>query len=376
MNQVAVVHTGAITAMGDDLEALWQGLLDRESAITTATRFATDNYISSCAALINDLVPDSKKAMVFQLADRVMEQLPPLPRDTLVLTASTKGGIDVLETARRGTETSKEQLIISSLPGYIARRLGLAHQGINISAACTSSTIALAKAAAFIASGRASSVLVCAVDIISEFVFSGFSALKAMSSTPARPFDSKRDGLTLGDGAAALVLFSEEKMKKEGIEEKALITGWGIANDATHITAPARNGCGLKRAVSHALAMAGIPPDRIGAVSTHGTGTVYNDAMELTALHSLCGSQGLAAGSVKGAIGHTLGACGGIEAALGIRMLDHQVVPGTPGFTSPETGAGSMISSRHQPFDSDHLLTTNSGFGGINGALVLQKRRR
>ncbi|MFO7749623.1 MAG: beta-ketoacyl synthase N-terminal-like domain-containing protein, partial [Desulfobacteraceae bacterium] len=166
MNQVVVTHTGAVTAMGDDLETLWQGLVDKQTAITTATRFATDNYISSCAALINDLVPGSKTAMVFQLAEMLMEQLPPLPRETLVLTASTKGGIEALEAARRKTEISKEQLIISSLPDYITRRLGLVHQGINISAACTSSTIALAKAASFIASGRCSSVLVLAVDII------------------------------------------------------------------------------------------------------------------------------------------------------------------------------------------------------------------
>ncbi len=136
--------------------------------------------------------------------------------------------------------------------------LGLKKAGINISASCASSTIAIAQGSSLIASGQADAVLVCCADIVTEFTFSGFSSLKIVSPVPCRPFDKDRSGLTLGDGAAALLLMSDERARKEGRKCMATIKGWGIANDAFHITSPAQDGSGLASAIERALARGGL----------------------------------------------------------------------------------------------------------------------
>jgi 3-oxoacyl-[acyl-carrier-protein] synthase II len=294
-----------------------------------------------------------------------------VPADSLLLTATTKAGIDALERLRRGEPADPAQLLPEPLQQAIRSRYGLADGGLNLNAACASSTLALARAAALIASGAAGAVLVCCLDLVSEFVFSGFAALQALSPEPSRPFDRRRHGLTLGEGGAALLLMAEGRARREGRRPLATVAGWGVANDAHHVTAPSRDGCGLIQAVRQALERAALPPAAVAAVSAHGTGTVYNDAMELTAFAAIFGERRLPIHSVKGAIGHTLGAAGGIEAALGARMLAAQLVPPTVGCGEPEAAAAGQVSERAVPFAGEWLLTTNSGFGGINAALLL-----
>ncbi|NNL77909.1 MAG: hypothetical protein HKO68_16380 [Desulfobacterales bacterium] len=249
----------------------------------------------------------------------------------------------------------------------------LTKTGININAACASSTIAVARGAAMISSGRANSVLVCCIDIITEFIFSGFSSLKALSPFPCRPFDRSRNGLTPGEGAAAILLMSEARVKKEKRFPLGKILGWGMANDATHITAPARDACGLIMAIGQALKSANLKEHDIAAISAHGTGTVYNDLMELTAFKQVFGDRRVPTYSVKGSIGHTMGAAGGIEVALGLKALSAGIVPPTVGFSDPEEGAKEFLSSEPVKITGDYLLTTNSGFGGINAAVLLAK---
>ncbi|MBU4318761.1 MAG: beta-ketoacyl-[acyl-carrier-protein] synthase family protein [Proteobacteria bacterium] len=371
MNGVYITQVKAITALGPDLDALYEGLLKNRTGIREVTRFDTKNYISPYAALIGELDPKNSSSLIFELSDRLMDQLTGIDSDCFLITASTKAAIDLIERNNTGTQIGSE-VLPSSLPGYIANQLGLKDQGINISAACASSTIALAKAASLITQGHAEAVLVCCMDIISEFVFAGFSALQAMSPFPATPFDKKRQGLTLGEGAAALVLMSEQKINSMSIRPLARICGWGIANDATHITAPARDGRGLKLAINHACKQAAIAPEEICAISAHGTGTVYNDLMEIQAINSIFSENPVIVNSIKGAIGHTLGAAGGIEAALCVKILENKMMPGTVGFNEPEEGAENLIASEPKRVQGDYILTTNSGFGGINAAIIIK----
>ncbi len=214
-------------------------------------------------------------------------------------------------------------------------------------------------------------MLVCCVDLVTEFIFSGFSALKALSPIPCQPFDRNRQGLSVGEGAAALLLMSEERAKREHRRPLGTIQGWGMANDASHITAPAKSGCGLVQAISQALRMAQKQPEEITAINAHGTGTIYNDLMELTAFRQIFGERKIPIYSVKGAVGHCLGAAGGIEAALGLETLSAQLVPPTAGLVTPMEEAIGQVSSEPVTISGDTLLTTNSGFGGINAALVL-----
>jgi 3-oxoacyl-[acyl-carrier-protein] synthase II len=250
-------------------------------------------------------------------------------------------------------------------------RQGLGSDGINISAACASSTIALGRAAGRIASGRAEAVLVVCLDLLSTFVLAGFSALKALSIGPCRPFDLERGGLSLGEGAAAMLLMSPSRARREGRGCRGRILGWGAASDAHHLTAPLRNGGGLVSAVTLALRQAALPEAAVGAICAHGTGTRYNDAMELAAFERIFGNRRLPLGSVKGAIGHTLGAAGGIEVVLGLKSLWERVLPPTCGCRQPEGWAAERVATRSQSLAGEILLSTNSGFGGINAALLL-----
>lgn len=368
MKRVSVVHTSVVSGLGSSLDETWNRLMAGESAIAPVSRFSTERYLCSVASSVEALQGGEENRME-ALLDLLFADFSEVPADCRLLLATTKGNIDLLERARRSGEKAPEGILPEGVLRLIARRFGLRDTGININAACASSTIALARGAALIASGRADAVLVCCVDLLSEFVLSGFSALQGVSPKPSRPFDRDRDGLTLGEGGAALLLMSEERAVREGRPSCGTILGWGGANDANHITAPARDGCGLIEAVSRALEVAGRPV--VGGISAHGTGTVYNDLMELTAFRALFGEHSIPIHSVKGAIGHTLGAAGGIETALGLRSLAEGIIPPTVGFTNPETGAQGCVRSEAAPMTGDVLLKTNSGFGGVNGALLL-----
>ncbi|MCK5163826.1 MAG: beta-ketoacyl-[acyl-carrier-protein] synthase family protein [Desulfobacula sp.] len=373
MNTVYITQTKAVTSMGPDLESLYNGLIDQKSGIAKITRFNTSSYTSPWAGIIDGLDHTKRRSKIFKLSDMLTRQLCAVENNTFLISASTKAGIDMLENNIQESEMLSKDLLLSSLTEYIASKLKLNNKGINIDCACASSTIAVAKAASLIQMGVVDSVLICCMDIVSQFVFSGFSALGAMSDEPARPFDKNRKGLTLGEGAAAIMLMNEEKARHHGNTPLAIITGWGIASDAAHLTAPAKNGDGLKLAIEKACKKAKISANDIHAVNTHGTGTKYNDSMEINVIRSMFNPNKVIANSIKGAIGHTLGAAGGIEIALCVKMLEKEMMPGTFGFLDPEKGSEKIICPDARPLTGDFILTTNSGFGGTNAAIILKK---
>ncbi|MFW6387279.1 MAG: beta-ketoacyl synthase N-terminal-like domain-containing protein, partial [Thermodesulfobacteriota bacterium] len=319
MHEVAITACAALSALGEDTESLWQGLMRGRSGIAPVARFNCSNYISHWGAGIDGIecahTPEQPSGLD-AILERVAAQLPPLPSDTRLLLASTKGEVDRLCAARRRGVALTPDMLFEPLLKKVSKRFGFTDTGWNINAACASSTLALARGAAMIAHAKAEVVLVYAADLLSEFVFSGFSALQALSPHPCRPFDQQRQGLTLGEGGSAMVLMSAERARREGLKVEGWINGWGAANDAHHVTAPARDGSGLIRACSRALAQADIDAGRICAINAHGTGTVYNDAMELTAFAALFGEQIPPMHGIKGSVGHCLGAAGALEVAV------------------------------------------------------------
>ncbi len=374
MNAVHVVDIGVTTALGQGGDALWEALLAGRTGLAPVQRFAEDGYLSNLAGCISALDAQRPGSRLDALVQMLLGESLAIPADTMLITASTKAGIDQLEASVRNQPTPLDRILGCQVADFVAGRLGLRGSRFNISAACASATIALALAAARIEQGEADSVLVCGLDLVSEFVFSGFSALHALSSSACRPFDTGRDGLLLGEGAAYLLLMSERRCRQTRRDSLGRIAGWGIASDAHHITAPSRTGEGLILAVRQALDHAGLVPADVAAVNAHGTGSVYNDAMELTAFASLFDPLP-PLHSIKGAIGHTMGACGAIEAIVGLCSLEHQCLPPTVGLRTPEPAALGRVSPQVQQISGDYLLTTNSGFGGINACLVLQRAR-
>jgi 3-oxoacyl-[acyl-carrier-protein] synthase II len=246
------------------------------------------------------------------------------------------------------------------------------------STACASGAAAIGLAAAWIREGRAARVLAGGADALSPFVFSGFDALRALSPTAARPFDAGRDGLTLGEGAGFLLLEDEETAVRRGAKVLARLTGYGSAADAFHMTRPRPDGGGLARAAGAALSDARRTAADVGFVSAHGTGTVFNDAMEEAALAHVLGPR---AGSVpvqglKGAIGHTLGAAGALEAVLCVLVLGAEDVPPTAGHRHLREGSPLCVVSGapHRPARRvDVALSTSAAFSGTDAALVLER---
>jgi len=373
MKKVVISRAALVSPLGDGVDTLWQQLVAGKTAIAPLKRFATSNYISSCAACIEELVVENGGSLMVPLLERVAEQMGPVPADCRLLVATTKGEIDRLEIRSRAVLAPTSADLPEAFIRRVAERFHLSAGGVNINAACASSTIAVARGAAMIAAGHASAVLVYAADIVSEFVFSGFSALQALSSASCRPFDQQRSGLNLGEAGVALLLLDEERAQREKAPYLTRLAGWGAANDAHHVTAPARDGCGLILACRQAFDSAGISADEVCAINAHGTGTVYNDAMELTAFGALFDGKIPPLHGIKGSVGHCLGAAGAVEVAVGARALAEQMLPPTVGCGNPEPAGRGQVGEQQQSISGDYLLCCNSGFGGINGAVILQK---
>lgn len=375
MNDVFVAYTSAVSALGGSIDEMWPELCAGDTAIGPVARFATERLEFHDAACIAGLDYAPGGNMVCELAARALDQLPPLPplsHDTFVIWTGIKGDAEHVEN-RAEVRAGTGLYLARHYREWACRYLGLPERGLEVNAACASSTVGLAVGARMIAEGRCGSVLVCGADIVSRFAFTGFSSLRGLSASVCRPFDTERDGLCLGDGAAAILLADGATAEAMGLEPLARLTGWGMANDANHITGPARDGRGLVSAIKSALGQARLCSDEVEAFCAHGTGTPYNDAMELTALETVFGSRRFPMFSIKGATGHTLGAAGAMEAAVCVRALAEKGVPATAGLNNPEERAKGRVAGATQPFGGDNILTTNSGFGGCNAALIFER---
>jgi 3-oxoacyl-[acyl-carrier-protein] synthase II len=291
------------------------------------------------------------------------------PTRTPLILATTKGPIDALVSWMRAEHPDGPVPTLSDEAASLARDLHLAGPAYAVSAACASGLFALIDAAVTLRQEQAPAALVLGIDVASSFVRDGFGALKAASPTGiCRPFDSQRDGLILGSGAAAALVTGQPAGSAT-----CLLSGWGAASDAVHLTAPDRDASGLIRAIQQALDMARLAPHEIDVVFAHGTGTRYNDAMEAVALEKLflpSGRKSPAITAVKGLIGHTLGASGIVETALAAHILATQMVPAITNLQTSEYPQFDFVQApRHTPVR--HILKVASGFGGLNAAVIL-----
>lgn len=362
MNDV-FIRAGNILTCAGDLEQTWSAL---QSGRTSLSPRRLEGFDQTWPVGIIPDLPDEGNgtlARLDALFDRLFQDLPKIGKETPLLLGTTKGAADEL---LRPDEPYRGQPW--QIGDRLCERLSLTGGSTTFSAACASSTIAIIQAVLRIASGECEQALVVGADLTGRFIQSGFASLKALSPTGCRPFDKKRDGLSLGEGGGWLLLSN----RQESFNTTDCIlspTGWGIACDAVHITAPCRQGSGLIAAITQAT---GGSAEKIGGINAHGTGTVYNDAMELTAFNKIWSSPPPLC-SVKGGIGHCLGAAGIIEAALSLKSLETGSLPPTVGCIEPVTD-GPMLSGKSSLLlQSASILSCNSGFGGINAALIFSK---
>ncbi len=369
MKRVYLVASGIASGLAITLKENWQMLMDGQSAVRPVDYFDASAIDYRLVSIASELRKNNYPNFNQELARQAIQQISAIPKNTFTIWTGIKGNAQFIE-------SGLEEKILHLPRDYrkwIEQEYSLTVSGMEVNAACASSTVGIALGAQKIAFGEQFSVLVCGADLASRFVHLGFSALKALTAKAARPFDTSRDGLVLGDGACALLLADEQTADENEFEKLAEISGWGISNDANHITGPARDGIGLILAIQQSLRMAEMEADEVQAFCAHGTATQYNDGMELTAIETLFEQRRFPVFSVKGAIGHTLGAAGGIEAALSALALNEKVVPPTVGLLEPEERAEGRVSNKTQTFAGDNILTTNSGFGGVNAALMLKR---
>lgn len=368
-----IVRADMLTPFGSGADLCFESLVGKRSAVSRVTRFNTAEFTSGIAATVSDLRYHGEKSLVMQMIERLFAvSRPEIPADASLLLATTKGEIDLLEKSLLGKSGDPAESSLDRLLAKVAALAGTKGPAAVISAACTSSSAAVGRAAAMIRAGKTECVLVVACDSVTEFIYSGFSSLMALDTIPARPFDAARKGLSLGEAAAFSLLMSEKRAKREGRNILCEISGWGMGDDANHMTGPSRASEGLINAIQRALASASVAPAEIGFISAHGTGTNYNDEMEMRAFRALFSDTTPPVYSVKGAIGHTMGAAGLVETIIAMKSLQTATVPPTVNFLLPDDAARGWVSAEPVLLErAGRALVTNSGFSGVNTALVL-----
>ena len=277
--------------------------------------------------------------------------------------STTKGNIELLEQQPEGAVPPLANMQLYTTAKKVAAHFNAANEPLVISSACISGLVAILTGKRLIQSGRYDHVVVTGADVLTRFVLSGFQSFQAVSAVPCKPFDANRTGVTLGEGAATVIL-SREK----GDALFSLGAG-AISNDANHISGPSRTGEELAAVMQLALNGSGLTAADIGFVSAHGTATLYNDEMEAKALHH-AGLATLPVNSLKGYYGHTLGAAGLIEAIISMQAMKAGVVLPTKGFEIPGVSMPVNVHNTLLQKTSRHFLKTVSGFGGCNAAMV------
>jgi acyl transferase domain-containing protein len=354
-----------LTALGD-LNATWQGLMEGQSGLqpTMIPNVTNTCHAGKIAALGVEYGSTQRLTNLLTMGLGNLSYLSNSSGEYDIIIATTKGAAD--ELLHNPDKATGQPWDIGQMTADIT---GCSGRQQIVSAACASGTVALIQAAKKIMTGKSKCVLIIGIDLLSSFVMAGFDSLKALSPNPCRPFDENRDGLSMGEGIGMVVMCSETYATEHKIKILAEIKGWGVSCDATHITAPSRSGSGLIRVIEQATQKGSIP---VGAINAHGTGTVYNDAMEMTAFKQFWDKQP-PFHSVKGAIGHCLGAAGVIEAAIALRSLEKGCIPPSIGYKTGNAPPGKVSGTSHLSLTTQTILACNSGFGGINAGIIFSE---
>lgn len=244
-----------------------------------------------------------------------------------------------------------------------------------IANACASGAYSIGHAWDLLRRGHAERVLTGGYDALSQMVFAGFDSLQALSPTQCRPFDARRDGLALGEGAAILALETLDSATKRNAEILGEIVGYGAATDAHHLTQPHPNGDAALASMTAACTTAKLAPEKISYINAHGTGTPLNDAAEAAAINRWAGehAKNISVSSTKSSIGHLLGGAGSVETVICLMALSEQWLPPTSTLQTLEPACTFPVVTKPTDAKVDYALTNSFGFGGANATLILRR---
>jgi 3-oxoacyl-[acyl-carrier-protein] synthase II len=276
----------------------------------------------------------------------------------------------VFEAVAEGAELRIDEGVGSVFAAEVASTLGIVGPQRTYGTACAAGNYAFGAAAGAVRSGAAEAAIAGGVEPFSRIALLGFARSRAMSSDLCRPFDQNRTGMQLGEAAAFLVLESERRALARGAEALAVVAGFGLSGDAFHPTAPREDGSGMAAAMRACLADARLSD--VGWVCAHGTGTVRSDAAEANALHHVFGDSPPPVSSVKGALGHSLGAATAVQAVVAVLALRHRVLPPNANLIRLDETLGLDVLSEPRPAPRlAGVLSCGYAFGGLNSALLL-----
>ena len=412
LKRVVVTGMGALTPIGNTLETYWNALIAGKSGAGMITRFDAEKFKTRFACELKDydattyfdrkearkLDPFAQYAMIAADEAIVNSGLDLEKIDkyrTGVIWGAGIGGLEtfqneILEHAK-GDGTPRfnpffiPKMIADIAPGHISIKHGFMGPNYTTVSACASSANAIIDAMNTIRLGYCDVVVTggseAAVNIAGV---AGFNAMHALSTnnesfaTASRPFDATRDGFVLGEGAGALILEDLDHALARGAKIYAEVIGGGLSSDAYHLTAPHPEGIGVTRVIQNCLNDAGITPEDVDAINTHGTSTPLGDVAELKAITKVFGdhAKNININSTKSMTGHLLGAAGAIEAIASVLSIEHGIVPPTINHSTVDDQIDPSLNltlNKAQKRDVEVVMSNTFGFGGHNACVVLRK---
>jgi 3-oxoacyl-[acyl-carrier-protein] synthase II len=397
-----------VTPVGNDVASAWQALCEGRSGVGPITYFDASAYETRIAAQLKDFdvspymdrkearrndpfVHYAMAASKQALADSGLEITEELADEVGVIIGSGIGGLNSCHEQfknlfDRGPDRVSPfyitQFITDIAAGVVSMALNARGPNFAAVSACATGANAIGEASEMIRRGDALAIFAggteCAITPIGIAAFEAMRALSRHNDDPAtasRPFDATRDGFVMGEGAGVLLLEDEEHARSRGARIYAELVGYGATADAHHITEPAPQGAGLARAIKRALEKAKLTPDDVSYINAHGTATVLNDRNETGALKTVFGAETkVPVSSTKSMIGHTLGAAGGIEAAISALAIYHNIMPPTINLTHPDPECDlDYIPLTAREGKVNVALSNSMGFGGHNAVLAFRK---
>jgi 3-oxoacyl-[acyl-carrier-protein] synthase II len=407
--RVVITGIGAITPIGTGTDQLWDRLREARSAVQCVTRFDPTPFKSRIAAQVNDFVAtdhlEERRARRLDRFGRFSVAATRLAllnaeidltredRDTVgAMMGTALGGIafaeqqypEFLRGGPRAVDPSLALMVFAGAASCnVAIEFGLSGPNSTNGMSCASGTIAIGEAFRAIVRGDADTMVAGGVEApLAPLCFGAFAIIRAMSTRnddPAgasRPFDSGRDGFVMGEGAAVLVLEERGRALARGAPIYAEVCGYGLTNDAYHMTAPRPDGRQAARAMQLALRDANLVPADIGYINAHGSSTPLNDPTETASIKQVFGDHAyrLALSGTKGYYGHALGASGAIEAAICALALRNGWLPPTVNLETPDPACDlDYIRGEGREARPEFALSNSFGFGGINASLVFRR---
>ncbi|MGZ4715578.1 MAG: beta-ketoacyl-[acyl-carrier-protein] synthase family protein [Acidimicrobiales bacterium] len=382
--RVAVTGIGALARCGIGADAFWQGLLEPPIEGSRAIDdFDPEPYFDNVKEARRT---DRFAQFALAVAQMALEQAGEITADPLrrgVIFGTGVGGLNTLEDQiwtyhEKGPRRVSPFLVPMMMSNAGAASISMRHgwQGPceTTVTACAAGTHSVANAARLIAYGRCDAVITGSAEAAMTPVgIQGFSNMTALSTSGvSRPFDVRRDGFVIAEGAGALILEDWDTAVARGATILAEVLGGASTADAHHITAPSPGGAGAIAAMELAMAEAGITPADVVQINAHGTSTPLNDAAEAEAISKVFGQPGPPVTSIKGVTGHSLGAAGALEAVAVVQSMLHGVIPPTAGYGEPDPDLAAIdIVTEARPWTPGPTLSNSFGFGGHNGCLVI-----